>query len=51
MSSNDMSSEITASQIARSIIEFALSLKSQDNEYRYLLLYQGMTVVTTKPIK
>ena len=29
---NDLSSERTASQIARSIIELALTLKSQDNK-------------------
>ena len=50
---NDLSSERTASQIARSIIELALTLKSQDNKIsmKYLLLYQGMAILTTKPMK
>ena len=35
---NDLSSERTASQIARSIIEFALSLKSKDNKISISLI-------------
>ena len=35
---NDLSSERTASQIARSIIELALSLKSQDNKISISLI-------------
>ena len=49
---NDLNSERTASQIARSIIELALSLKSKDNKkYRYPLLCQETTISITKPVK
>ena len=46
---NDLNSEQTASQIARSIIELALSLRI--TKHRYPLLCQGTTISITKPVK
>ena len=46
---NDLSSERTASQVARSIKELALSL--QDNKISISLLNQGMALAITNPVK
>ena len=47
---NDLSSERTASQIARFIIELALSLKSQDNKIS-LIVPRNDNLSVTKPVK
>ena len=48
---NDLSSERTASQIAKSIIELALSLKSKDNKISISLIVPRNDNLITKPVK
>ena len=48
---NDLGSQRTACQIARSTIKITLLLKSQNNKISISLMYQEMTTLITKPVK
>lgn len=48
---NDVGSQRTACQIARSTIKITLLLKSQNNKISISLMYQEMTILITKPVK
>ena len=48
---NDVGSQRTACQIARSTIEIAHLLNLSLIKYLYPLLYQEMTILITKPVK
>ena len=48
---NDLGSQSTACQIARSTIKITLLLKSQNNKISISLMYQEMTILITKAVK